>query len=174
MSRAPTCGVRIASQQRVAHVISLDTSSYRFQQSAALLRYLGFAVRHFLPIPKDDPQVVAWEKRFQRDSDTEHSPRGSISLSLSHLTLWRTFPTDGEWLCELLLPGIALTARSVPPTAPLHARRRLRGRPNARAKRREPAATTIWQRDAARQAHVAVAGRRSEHSRHGAVFALRG
>ena len=123
MSRAPTCAVRIASQQRVAHVISLDTSSDRFQQSAALLRYLGFAVRHFLPIPKDDPQVVAWEKRFQRDSDTEHSPRGSISLSLSHLTLWRTFPTDGEWLCELLLPGIALTARSVPPTAPLHARR---------------------------------------------------
>jgi hypothetical protein len=108
MSRAPTCAVRIASQQRVAHVISLDTSSDRFQQSAALLRYLGFAVRHFLPIPKDDPQVVAWEKRFQRDSDTEHSPRGSISLSLSHLTLWRTFPTDGEWLCELLLPGICL------------------------------------------------------------------
>ena len=88
------------SRRRAAHVISLDTSSSRFILTSALLKRLGFEVQHHQPVSLNDPRVIEWENRFRSDSDKEApgSPRPSISLSLSHLELWRTFPTSGEWL----------------------------------------------------------------------------
>lgn len=83
---------------RTAHVISLDTASVRFVLTSALLTRLGFEVHHHYPVSINDTRVIEWEGRFRNDKDPPGSPRPSISLSLSHLTLWRTFPTSQEWL----------------------------------------------------------------------------
>lgn len=84
---------------RIAHVISLDRNGPRFLSTARFLNTIGFEVHHFQPIPLDDPQALAWERRFTRTHDPKKgSPRSAISLSLSHLALWKAFPSPGEWL----------------------------------------------------------------------------
>ena len=101
----------------VAHVISGDTAldRTRFSFADATLRRIGFLVKRVPPVPRDDPEVLDWERRFRRPGDpTDRSPRSAISLSLTHLRLWRSFPAEGEWLWVfeddvMLHPGPAVS-----------------------------------------------------------------
>ena len=64
-----------------------------------MLQQAGFHVHRFPPIPKEDAEVGRWAAQYRRDDDPkDSSPHSAISLSLSHLSLWRSFPSQGEWL----------------------------------------------------------------------------
>lgn len=84
-------------RKEFAHVISMD--DYRFNNAAPMLRRLGFEVHRVRPVPIDDPEVLDWERRLRRRTDPKTgSPRSAISLSLTHIRLWRSFPSLDEWL----------------------------------------------------------------------------
>ena len=116
------------SVHRLAHVISLDVNGMRFRSTAALLRHLGFVVRHFQPIPLDDPQVHRWAERFRLPSDAAvtGSPHSAISLSLSHLALWKTFPTRAQWL-YIFEDDVMLAPRGISRLPPPYGRGSIHG-----------------------------------------------
>jgi len=73
----------------------------QFQAAETVLRAAGFArVHRVQPVSTDDPEVVSTERALTRPQMDvgAGSPRSVISQSLTHVRLWRTFPTRGEWL----------------------------------------------------------------------------
>ena len=82
--------------RRDAYVIASTTA--RFERAAAHLGPLGFRPKHFELLPRDHPRVIEFDTENAPPERHGHGPLGAISLSLAHAQLWRSFPTEQDWL----------------------------------------------------------------------------
>ena len=86
-----------SATQRTAYVLSLNVT--RFEAARAALLDTGFArVERVEPVPVDDPSILAFEREFnisQNMTARKSSPRPVISVTLSHVRLWRSSTATG-------------------------------------------------------------------------------
>mmetsp|Transcript_46166 Transcript_46166/g.76327 ORF Transcript_46166/g.76327 Transcript_46166/m.76327 type:complete len:374 (+) Transcript_46166:180-1301(+) len=80
------------SKDRIAHVISLSRTSWRWHLVRNELMRDGFsAVHHVRPVSTNDDAVLGMEREFgfAARSNGSPSPRAAISIMLTHAQLWK-------------------------------------------------------------------------------------